>query len=133
VLATVFLTVSVEFGLGDHLKDLVATSPESVSTNQFHQWLFTTCAITSIALGKLAIISFILQIEGTSQGSKRKWILYVFAVSNVLVNVIIIPIIWVQCTPTAKMWDEALEGNCRGRARNQTYGYFQGSKKIQGT
>jgi hypothetical protein len=116
----------VVFGLGQHLADLLASDPGLINTNQFYQWIFTTFAIIAIALGKLAIIAFILQIEGSALG-RRKWVLYSFAASNIVVNIPILPIIWVQCTPTAKMWDNALEGNCNGRLRNELYGYFQGS------
>ncbi|KUJ10332.1 uncharacterized protein LY89DRAFT_723577 [Mollisia scopiformis] len=128
VLATIFLTISVEFGLGSHLTDLLALDSELIVRNQFHQWIFTTFAIVSIALGKLAIIALILQIEGTSTTAhKRKWVLWAFVASNVIVNIIIIPIVWTQCSPTAKMWDNSLEGDCNGRERNKLYGFFQGS------
>jgi hypothetical protein len=110
------------------LKDLLALDPELVSKNQFYQWIFTTFAIAGIALGKMAIIVFILQVEDRAKTS-RKWILYALAASNMIVNIIIIPIIWVQCTPTTKIWDESVPGDCAGRERNQIYGYFQGSKR----
>ena len=129
LIATIFLTLSAVFGLGEHLADLEAKDPELISKNQFYQWVFTTFAIAAITLGKMAIIAFILQIEGTTTLGKRKWTLYFFAASNLLVNIIILPIIWVQCTPTAKMWNEAIPGNCNGRLRNQLYGYFQVQKR----
>ncbi|KAE8450523.1 hypothetical protein EG329_006254 [Mollisiaceae sp. DMI_Dod_QoI] len=127
VIATILFTISVEFGLGAHLDDLIALDPELIIKNQFYQWIFTTFAIVSIALGKVAIIALILQIEGTSKASRRKWILWVFLASNAVVNIIIIPIVWTQCSPTAKMWDNSLDGNCNGRERNKLYGFFQGS------
>jgi hypothetical protein len=63
ILATVFLTISVMFGLGEHLTDLVEKDPGLINKNQFYQWIFTTFAIVAITLGKMAIITFILQIE----------------------------------------------------------------------
>ncbi len=128
MLATVFLTVSVEFGLGDHIEDLLNHSPQSIIVNQLYEWLFNTCIIIGIALGKLAIIAFILQIEGASSKSGRNRVLYIFAALNIVVNIIIIPIVWVYCTPSANLWDDSLSGNCGGRMRNQLYGYLQGSK-----
>lgn len=116
------------FGLGEHLADLVEKDPALITKNQFYQWIFTTFAIVGISLGKLTIIAFILQIEGTTTLT-RKWVLYFFAASNIVVNIIILPIIWTQCTPTAKIWDDSITtGNCNGRRTNQLYGYFQGSK-----
>ncbi|KAG0645989.1 hypothetical protein D0Z07_7935 [Hyphodiscus hymeniophilus] len=126
VTGTIFLTVSVMFGLGEHLHTLVEKDPALITKNQFYQWIFTTFAIVGISLGKLTIIAFILQIEGSTTYG-RKWVLYFFAVSIIIVNIIILPIIWTQCTPTAKIWDESIEGNCNGRRTNQLYGYFQGS------
>lgn len=129
ILATIFLTLSVLYGLGEHLADLAAKDPLLINKNQFYHWIFTTFAIITISLGKMTIIAFILQIESNT-GGKRKWILYGFAISNAIVNIIILPIIWVQCTPTAKMWNNDLPGNCNGRLRNEMYGYFQGSKCL---
>jgi hypothetical protein len=126
-LGTAFLTVSVNFGYGDHLEDLLAQSPQLIPKILFYQWIFTTFGIVGIALGKMAIIALLLQIEGTSGQNMRKWVLYVFATSNIIVSIILIPIIWVQCTPTAKIWDNELPGNCAGRAVNQACGYFVGS------
>ncbi|CZR62197.1 uncharacterized protein PAC_12094 [Phialocephala subalpina] len=97
LLATIFLTISVEYGLGVHLEDLLALDPELIIR--------------------------------ASTASKRKWVLWVLVASNVIVNIIIIPIVWTQCSPTAKIWDNSLEGNCDGRERNKLYGFFQGSKK----
>jgi hypothetical protein len=131
LIATVFLSISVRFGLGDHLTALLANAPENIAKNQLHQWIFTTFAIVAISTGKLTIIAFILQIEGSTLHGLRKLILWVFAASNIIVNVIILPIIWTQCAPTAKMWNNSLPGNCAGRLRNQLYGYFQGSKKYK--
>ena len=128
LLGSIFYTVSVMFGLGEHLKDLVAKDPGLIAKNQLYHWVATTFAIVGIAMGKITIIAFILQIEGTTTHG-RKWVLYLFAVTNIVINIVIMPIIWTQCTPTAKIWDDSIEnGNCNGRRRNQLYGYFQGSK-----
>lgn len=128
IFATVFLTILVSYGLGEHLATLLADSPQTIVKNELYQWIFTTFATTAISTGKLAIISLILQIEGSAVHGTRRWVLWIFAGSNVVVNVIVLPIIWVQYTPTAKLWDESIPGSCTGRARNQMYGYFQGSK-----
>lgn len=118
----------MHYGLGEHLSYLVENSPQNIAKNQLYQWIFTTFAIIAISTGKLAILAFILQIEGTAVNGTRRWVLWIFAASNIIVNVIILPIIWVQCTPTKKIWDDSVPGNCAGRARNQMYGYFQGSE-----
>ena len=116
----------MHFGLGTPLHDL---SGPQIAKNQFYQWIFTTFAITSIALGKLTIIVFMLQFERTDGKNRRVWILYVIAVLTIMVNVAIIPILWTQCSPTVKIWDDSVPGNCAGRSINEKYGYFQGSEK----
>jgi hypothetical protein len=131
IFATVFLTILVSYGLGEHLATLLADSPQNIVKNELYQWIFTTFATIAISTGKLAIICLILQIEGSAVRGTRRWVLWIFAGSNVVVNVIVLPIIWVQCTPTAKLWDESIPGSCTGRARNQMYGYFQGSKPTR--
>lgn len=115
----------MHWGLGERLQDLTA---HQVVRNQYYQWVFTTIAIIAIALGKLTIIVFILQFERTQLKNRRVWFLYVVAVLTILVNVAIIPILWTQCSPMAKIWDDEIPGNCAGRAINEKYGYFQGSK-----
>jgi hypothetical protein len=111
---------------------LEATNPESISSNQFWEWIFVTFCVMAITTGKLAIIAFIMQIEDSTVQGARKWVLWVFVALNVISNIfILIPIIWVQCTPTAKIWNNELPGDCAGRTRNQHYGYFQGSMQHQ--
>ena len=116
----------MHWGLGTPLGDL---SDGQISKNQFYQWIFTTFAIVSIALGKLAIIVFMLQFERTDGRNRRVWILYVIAVLTIMVNVAIIPILWTQCSPTVKIWDNSVAGNCAGRTIDEKYGYFQGSEQ----
>jgi hypothetical protein len=119
----------VHWGLGTPLGDL---SGPQIAKNQFYQWIFTTFAIVSIALGKLTIIVFILQFERTDSKNRRVWILYTCAILTILVNIAIIPILWTQCSPTVKIWNNEVSGNCDGRVINEKYGYFQGSEQTRG-
>lgn len=115
----------MHWGLGTPIAGLEGFQ---IAKNQFYQWVFTTLAIIAIALGKLTIIIFILQFERTDGKNRRVWILYIIAVLTILVNMAIIPILWTQCSPTVKIWDDTVPGNCAGRAINEKYGYFQGSE-----
>jgi hypothetical protein len=118
----------VHWGLGQTLSSL---NGDQIVKNQFYQWVFTTFAIVSIACGKLTIIVFILQFERAAM-NRRIWILYVIAILTILINIAILPIIWTQCTPTAKIWNNDIPGNCAGRMINEKFGYFQGSECIHG-
>jgi len=94
---------SVEFGLGDHIKDLLNHSPQPIVVNQLYEWLFTTCIIVEIALGKLAIIAFILQIEGHPPSLVENDFIYLCHVKHCGQRHYY-PSCLMQCTPTAKLW-----------------------------
>lgn len=82
--------------------------------------------ILAIALGKLAIVAFLQQIHGPEHRS-RVIMLWGVAISNLIINAITIGMIFTQCTPREKLWNEEMPGTCDGRLRNQNTAYFQGS------
>lgn len=83
-------------------------------------------AIIAIALGKLAIVAFLQQIHGPEHRG-RVILLWGIAISNLIINALTVGMIFTQCTPREKLWDEGLPGTCDGRLRNQNTAYFQGS------
>jgi hypothetical protein len=87
--------------------------------------IFTTFSILAIAFGKMAVIQFILQLEGTNRNGKR--ILYFCAASNCIVSFIFIPLLWAQCNPVNKIWNPSIVGACYGTETYTTFAYFQGS------
>ncbi|KAE8448820.1 hypothetical protein EG329_008822 [Mollisiaceae sp. DMI_Dod_QoI] len=123
-LSSVFLTVSVDHGIGDHFSPAIPSSnPDPQS--QFYQLIFTTFSFLAIVFGKMAVIQFILQLEGTKRNGKR--ILYFCAISNFIVSIIIISLLWAQCSPANKMWDPSIAGACDGTETYTIFAYFQGS------
>lgn len=123
ILASVFLTVSVDHGIGAHFFPATPTSrPDPQS--QFYNLIFTTFTILAIAFGKMAVIQFILQLEGTNRHGKR--ILYFCAASNCIVSFIFLPLLWAQCNPVAKTWNPSIVGVCSGKKTYTDYAYFQG-------
>ena len=121
--AQIFLTVSVYWGLGMHIKDL---TPHQISRSDYFTWFFTTFAILSISLGKIAVIAFILQVQKHAT-NVHTWFLYFIGASSTIVNLTIIGIIWGQCSPVSKLWNPQIPGTCKGRKTNEKFGYFQGS------
>jgi len=73
----------------------------------------------------MAVIQFILQLEGTNRKGRR--ILYFCAASNYLVSFIFIPLLWAQCNPVNKIWNPNVAGTCNGKKRYTAYAYLQGS------
>ena len=123
------MNFSVEYGLGNHVGDLQAWSRENALK---YRWFFSGTAILALGLGKLAIISYLIIVQGDTLKVKpfRKWFMYFMAYTNVFVCVGITPLLWNQCQPAAKLWDESLEGHCFGRRRYQIFAYFWSSKEL---
>jgi hypothetical protein len=56
--------------------------------------------------------------------------LYFIGVTTVLFNAITSILIFAQCSPAAKLWDDDLAGSCNKRSLNQDFAFFQGSKSA---
>jgi hypothetical protein len=124
ILSSAFLTISVDYGIGTHISPATPSSnPDPQS--QLYQLIFTNFSILAIAFGKMAVIQFILQLEGTNRNGKR--ILYFCAASNCIVSFIFIPLLWAQCNPVNKIWNPSITGVCYGKETYTTFAYFQGS------
>lgn len=126
LLSQVLLAVAVaDWGLGRHGAQL---THEELIYSQLYQWMFGTVSIIATALGKITVILFILQTEHQTK-QVRKLFLYFLGVGLLIINIVILGLIWTQCTPTAKMWDNSVVGSCAGRPTEQKVSLFQGSKK----
>ena len=125
MVAVAFQTVSVHWGFGRHITELES---KQASRSQLYDWIFNTVIIISFTLGKIAIIAFILRIEGISIKPCKKRFLYFIAISTTMVNIAMIVIIWTQCDPVHKTWNNFIPGKCSGRKTVELYGYFHGSK-----
>ena len=73
----------------------------------------------------MAVIQFILQLEGTNRNGKR--ILYFCAASNCIVSFIFVPLLWAQCSPVNKVWNPNIAGACYGKQTYTAFAYLQGS------
>lgn len=122
-----FLTLAVIKGLGHHIETLKMSQ---VSSALKWSWIYQTMAVFCIGLGKIAIIAFLLHIHGPN-AKKRPWFLWFIGASTIIVNGVVIGLIWAQCNPVPKLWNEELKGNCNGRKLNQNFAYFQGSTYNQ--
>lgn len=126
--STIFLTVSINYGLGEHV-DADTLLPEQISAAIKWSWINQALGIFAIALGKLAIVAFLQQIHGPEHRG-RVLMLWGVAISNLLINSITIGMIYTQCSPRRRLWNDAIPGSCDGRRRNQTTAYFQGSWSV---
>jgi H+/Cl- antiporter ClcA len=120
----VILQLSVNGGMGQHLKDL---SKEQRVVALKWSWAFQLLAITASMLGKLAILAFLVQIRGRHE--KKPWFLIVLGVLIGAINIAVLGTILGQCQPMHKLWDDDVVGTCdAGRKLNQNYSFFQASE-----
>ena len=88
-------------------------------------WVNQLSALFAIAMGKLAIVAFLQHLHGPEDRWKVA-ILWVVALSSLVINVIIIIIVLTQCHPLSKLWDDKLAGTC-DYLRTHNSAFFQGS------
>lgn len=79
-----------------------------------------------MALGKVAIIAFLIQIRGPHDPTP--WFLWFIGVTSCLANFTTIVLIVAQCDPVAKLYDDTLPGSCPNRELNEHFAYFQGGE-----
>ena len=124
--ALAFLTVSVAFGLGNHI--FLLKQQQRVKAIEW-SWIGQSVMIQSIGCGKYAVIAFILRIQDRTESKKRTYVayfLYFIGVSNLVLNTAEVIMIMTSCSPTAKFWNSVLEGSCNNIGRTDHVGYFQG-------
>ncbi|RAQ47911.1 hypothetical protein AFGD_004434 [Aspergillus flavus] len=118
----VMATVGAAYGLG---------TPSATLTNNNDKdallfgWINQFLALIAIGLGKVALVAFIDHLQKHEAKAKRAFLWFI-AGSNFIVNMIAAILVFVQCSPAKKLWDERIPGRCPGRKRVQTFGYIQG-------
>lgn len=117
------MTVSVRYGLGTH-QDLL--SPDRIVQTNLWSWIGQVIAILDLVIARIAVIAFLLTIQHGTR-SKGRYLLYAVGTTQAMINVIEIGLIFRQCTPTAKLWDNNLPGTCDGIVICSQVGFAQGS------
>lgn len=125
IIAEVTGTIAVNFAIGKHISTL---SPDAIAEGLEYVWISQILFVAGMALGKCAIVAFLLQIRGPHEPRAGPIILWIIAISNIFVNGITILFILLQCQPVERLWDERISGTCNGRERNQNFAFFQGSQ-----
>lgn len=119
----VLLTCAVLFGIGNHMDDLPA---KSLVRGLFFIWQYFVVALWSNFFGKVAWIALFLFIQDTTHPRGRivlhgLWILNFVLFANQTV------LIFLQCRPTAKLWDDSIPGSCAFSNVTFHVGFLQGS------
>ena len=109
-----------EYGIGRHVYYL--PHDRAVFATKL-DWLGQAFVIPAVTIGKISVAFFILRLSNT------KWHYYFLHTINVTLVLINIPlIIWtyVQCNPSALLWDPTLPGHCQDPKMQGSYGITQG-------
>jgi len=124
-----FSAIAVSHGIGIHQKILMAINPELIVQSLLYTWIASNTAVITVCLGKNSIIAFILELQGNAVQPRQKWFLGSLAVCNFILSLASLPVIWTQCFPVNKLWDNNINGYCRARP-NLIYSYCEGSKNF---
>ncbi|KAJ6446468.1 S-adenosyl-L-methionine-dependent methyltransferase [Purpureocillium lavendulum] len=121
--AQILMTVSARFGLGNH--EHVLSDADKIQTN-FWSWMAQVLAIIAMAVGRIAVIAFLLTLQARTNVTGR-WLLYVVGAAQGLINLGEAVLILRQCDPIAKLWDHNVPGTCDLIVLCSQVGFAQGS------
>lgn len=116
------LTLSVRYGLGNHQYLL---SPSNLVKLNIWSWIAQVLSILDLIFARTAIIAFLLSLQDRT----RHWshyILYLIGITQAVINITSVILIFRQCDPPAKLWDPRIPGTCHGVLRAARIGYTQG-------
>lgn len=119
------MTVSVHYGLGTH-EDLLSYH-EIVQTNLW-SWVAQAIAMVCMVIARIAVITVLVSLQHRT-GSKSKYLLYGVGALQFSINITEIGLIFGQCTPVEKLWDQKIQGACDGIIICSQVGFAQGSKE----
>ncbi|KNG90331.1 hypothetical protein ANOM_001465 [Aspergillus nomiae NRRL 13137] len=118
-----FMTISVSYGLGDHQSLLSAH--DIIHTNLW-SWMAQIMAVLCLAISRIAVIAFLLSLQGRTSSIGRI-VLYTVGTVQAMINVIEVVLILKQCDPIEKLWNPAVPGTCGRVLICSQVGYLQGS------
>ncbi|KNG82020.1 hypothetical protein ANOM_010257 [Aspergillus nomiae NRRL 13137] len=115
------ITVGAAYGVGTPSATLTYNDDRNAL---LFGWTSQAVSLIAIGLGKVALVVFIEHLQEYETKSKRAFLWFI-AGSNFIVNVIAAILVFLQCSPAKKLWDEQIPGRCPGRKRVQIFGYIQ--------
>jgi hypothetical protein len=118
---TVLVTLSIMHGTGRHMHDL---SHEQQIASVKYQLLSQGFHVMSTNWGKVSVALFLVRI--ISEVKQHKRAMYAGMIFLSIINIGGVYSIYGQCTPTAKAWDNDIEGTCWPAGAQRDYAFFQG-------
>jgi hypothetical protein len=78
--------------------------------------------------GKVSVELFLLRIIQKVKSRRHKPAMYAGLVAMTLANAVCVYTIYGQCSPTSRLWDQNVEGECWDLEVQRDYAFFQGCK-----
>ncbi|KAH8588349.1 hypothetical protein B0O99DRAFT_693511 [Bisporella sp. PMI_857] len=122
--SSIFYTLAALYGLGNHI-GIVMFAPK-LSDALLFEWIAANTISYSVFFGKLSALLYILEIQDRTN-KMGKWILISTVALNGIMYIVTTPMIFTQCYPSAKLWDQQLPGNCNGINRALIWAYITGA------
>ncbi|CAG7940026.1 unnamed protein product [Penicillium nalgiovense] len=124
IIGSALLTVCVKHGFGRHVWDL--DSKTVVPKVIMLDYLTQTFGIAGGTLGRISFILFVIELLGTRRS--HRVILWIIIGLQILTNVILIIILFVQCPGHGSaIWTQHGDDKCWDVRIQAYYGYYQGS------
>lgn len=117
-------TIGATQGMGERESTLPLGNIEKII---LYGWVSQFLILIGIGLAKVAIVLFLLRIQGYYEPFKAILLWFIVG-SNLTINFVAAMLIIFQCSPVQKLWDDRIPGICPGREWTQKFGYFQGCK-----
>ncbi|KAJ5894609.1 hypothetical protein N7495_006300 [Penicillium taxi] len=102
-------TVAILHGLGNHIE--IVEEHDNLRQYLLLTWITVFMFSIAIPLGKCAVCSFLIEMNG--QGNPRiRLSLIVCGVVNVILSIPMLVIVWAHCSPPHALWDPTLQYQC---------------------
>lgn len=126
VMNSIFVTVSVSWGLGHHV-DVLSSHPNQVTNTIKWMFICEIFAIMSPGFGRISFAFLLLGLlpPGAHKGARPK-ILWSIIATQFVVDVATVIISMVQCRPIAGFWNKNIEAGCWDPRVQQYAGFLQG-------
>ncbi|CAI7627295.1 unnamed protein product [Penicillium discolor] len=123
IVGSALITVCVKYGFGRHVWDLDAET--AVPKVIMFDYLTQTFGISGGTFGRISFIVFVIELLGTRRS--HRVILWIILILQILTNVLLIIILFVQCPGHGSaIWTKD-RGKCWDFRVQAYYGYYQGA------
>ncbi|KAL9599084.1 MAG: hypothetical protein Q9179_003688 [Wetmoreana sp. 5 TL-2023] len=89
-------------------------------------WQTQPLQLVANTVGKFSIAALLVTLHGPRYARTKSIFIWSLAAVQSIICVIGIAMIYAQCNPVAKLWQDPSPKNCPGRTRNQNFAYAQG-------